>query len=243
MRAFAVRRRARPPARANRAAARARGRSLTACAHRLPALSPRPCADNIAYGRPGATEAEIIAAAKAAQIWPFICSLDSGLDSKVGERGLKLSGGEKQRVAIARAILKGAPNLCCDEATSALDTATEAAIMLSLREIAAGAAGAGEAGSSSSGAAAAAEEERRPLTTLIIAHRLSTIMHADCIVVLERGRVAEKGTHSELMARGGLYATMWAQQQQKQREEEGGRAAGAASGSGNGSGNGSGVVA
>jgi ATP-binding cassette subfamily B protein len=143
---------------------------------------------NIAYGRDGASQAEVEAAARGAAIHDFIVSLPDGYDTKVGERGLKLSGGEKQRVAIARTLLKNPPLLILDEATSALDSRTEAEIQGTLDAVAA----------------------RR--TTIIIAHRLSTVVHADEIVVLERGRVIERGTHGTLMARGGTYAEMWNRQ-------------------------------
>jgi ATP-binding cassette subfamily B protein len=144
---------------------------------------------NIGYGRDGASQAEIEAAAKGAAIHDFIMSLADGYDSQVGERGLKLSGGEKQRVAIARTLLKDPPILIFDEATSALDSRTEAAIQETLRSVAA----------------------RR--TSIVIAHRLSTIVDADEIVVLNEGRVAERGTHSRLLRKSGLYAEMWARQQ------------------------------
>lgn len=144
---------------------------------------------NIAYGRPGATEMEIIEAARLARIHDFIESLPDGYETRVGERGLKLSGGEKQRVAIARTILKGPRILLFDEATSALDTATEREIQKSLKEVSQG------------------------RTTLVIAHRLSTVVDADEIVVLEKGRVAERGRHADLLTRDGLYAQMWARQQ------------------------------
>lgn len=143
---------------------------------------------NIAYGREGAAQAEIEAAAKAASIHDFIMSLPLGYETRVGERGLKLSGGEKQRVAIARTLLKNPPILILDEATSALDSRTEASIQSVLNEM----------------------TQRR--TTIIVAHRLSTVVDADEIIVLEAGRIAEQGSHSVLLAKEGLYAHMWAQQ-------------------------------
>ncbi len=149
---------------------------------------------NIAYGRDGAGQDEIEAAARGAAIHDFIVSLPDGYDTKVGERGLKLSGGEKQRVAIARTLLKNPPILILDEATSALDSRTEAEIQGTLEAVAA----------------------RR--TTIIIAHRLSTVVHADEIVVLDQGRVIERGTHAGLMIRGGVYAEMW-NRQAAEREE------------------------
>jgi ATP-binding cassette, subfamily B, heavy metal transporter len=144
---------------------------------------------NIAYGRPGAAQTEIEAAAQAAQIHDFIARLPDGYDTVVGERGLKLSGGEKQRVAIARMVLKDPPILIFDEATSALDSGTERLIQAALRRLSAG------------------------RTTLIIAHRLSTVIDADRILVLEHGRVVEQGRHHQLLAHGGHYARMWARQQ------------------------------
>ena len=149
---------------------------------------------NIAYGRSDATHDEVIAAAKAAHIHNFVESLPDKYDSLVGERGLKLSGGEKQRVAIARTLLKNPPILVFDEATSALDSKTEKAIQSELLEIATN------------------------HTTLVIAHRLSTIMDADQIVVLDHGRIVERGTHAKLLTRGGVYAQLW--QLQLQEEEE-----------------------
>jgi ATP-binding cassette subfamily B protein len=144
---------------------------------------------NIAYGRDGATQAEVEAAARGAAIHDFIASLPQGYDTPVGERGLKLSGGEKQRVAIARTLLKNPAVLILDEATSALDSRTEAEIQDTLATVSA----------------------RR--TTVVIAHRLSTVVDAEEIVVLDHGRVAERGTHAQLLARNGLYAEMWARQQ------------------------------
>jgi len=151
---------------------------------------------NIGYGREGATQAEIEAAAKGAAIHDFILELPLGYQSMVGERGLKLSGGEKQRVAIARTLLKDPPILILDEATSALDSRTEAAIQETLHDVA----------------------ERR--TCIVIAHRLSTIVDADQIIVLEEGRVAERGTHAQLLRKNGLYADMWARQQSEREAEE-----------------------
>ncbi|MCW6531626.1 MULTISPECIES: ABCB family ABC transporter ATP-binding protein/permease [Sphingomonas] len=149
---------------------------------------------NIAYGREGATEAEIEAAARGAAIAGFIEHQPERYATRVGERGLKLSGGEKQRVAIARTLLKNPPILILDEATSALDSRTEAEIMATLEAI------------------------ERGRTTIIIAHRLSTVVHADKIVVLEAGQIVEQGSHAQLLARNGLYAEMWARQA-KEREE------------------------
>ena len=145
---------------------------------------------NIAYGRPGATRADVEEAARHAHIHDFITSLPDGYRTTVGERGLKLSGGEKQRVAIARVVLKAPKILVFDEATSALDTKTEREIQASLAEISA------------------------DRTTLIIAHRLSTIVEADQILVLDNGRIVERGDHRELLARGRVYAAMWARQQE-----------------------------
>ncbi len=150
---------------------------------------------NIAYGRPQASREEIIEAARLAHIHEFIVSLPKGYDTLVGERGLKLSGGEKQRVAIARTILKSPPILVFDEATSALDSATEKAIQAQLAEVAAN------------------------RSTLVIAHRLSTVMDADEILVMERGRIVERGTHAGLLAREGHYARMWILQQREEREQ------------------------
>jgi ATP-binding cassette subfamily B protein len=146
---------------------------------------------NIAYGRPDATRDEVERAANAARIHDLIESLPEGYSTLVGERGLKLSGGEKQRIAIARAILKNPPILILDEATSALDIRSEQAIQGELDRIA------------------------KDRTTLIVAHRLSTIVNADEIVVLDRGRVAEQGSHDELIERGGIYAQMWQVQRQE----------------------------
>ncbi|HQS58286.1 MAG: metal ABC transporter permease [Gallionellales bacterium 35-53-114] len=150
---------------------------------------------NIAYGRPDATRDEVIAAARAAHILGFIEILPQGWDTVVGERGLKLSGGEKQRVAIARTLLKNPAILILDEATSALDTKTEKAIQAELLEIA------------------------RSRTSLIIAHRLSTVVEADEILVIDAGRIVERGRHPELLARNGVYAMMWTMQQQAEEDK------------------------
>ena len=153
---------------------------------------------NLAYARPDASREEIAAAARMAQLHDFIAALPAGYETVVGERGLKLSGGEKQRVAIARAILKRPRILIFDEATSALDSKSEQAILQALRAVA------------------------TEHTTLVIAHRLSTIVDADQILVLDHGRVREQGAHRELLQQGGMYAQMWALQQREQetREEE-----------------------
>jgi ATP-binding cassette subfamily B protein len=150
---------------------------------------------NIAYGKPGASKEQIIAAARAASIHDFIESLPDGYGTMVGERGLKLSGGEKQRVAIARTLLKNPAILIFDEATSALDSKAEQAIQAQLKEIA------------------------RSRTTMVIAHRLSTVADAEQILVLDHGRIVERGTHQSLLAEDGLYAQMWARQQARADEE------------------------
>jgi ATP-binding cassette subfamily B protein len=145
---------------------------------------------NVRYGRDGASDAEVSAAADLAQIDAFIRSLPAGYASQVGERGLKLSGGEKQRVAIARTILKGPPILVLDEATSALDSFTERDIQTALERISKG------------------------RTTLVIAHRLSTVVNADEILVLDKGVIVERGAHDELLARGGVYSALWSRQRE-----------------------------
>ncbi|MCJ8519136.1 ATP-binding cassette subfamily B protein [Pseudorhizobium tarimense] len=151
---------------------------------------------NIRYGRPSATDEEVSAAAEVAQIGTFIRALPHGFDTMVGERGLKLSGGEKQRVAIARTILKAPPILILDEATSALDTTTEQEIQSALDIVS------------------------KNRTTLVIAHRLSTVIGADEIIVLRDGKIAERGTHADLLAADGLYASMWNRQREATQAEE-----------------------
>ncbi|MEK1899718.1 MAG: ABC transporter ATP-binding protein/permease, partial [Rhizobium sp.] len=150
---------------------------------------------NIRYGRPSASEAEVKQAAEIAQIGHFIEMLPEGFETKVGERGLKLSGGEKQRVAIARTILKAPPILILDEATSALDTTTEREIQTALDVVS------------------------KNRTTLVIAHRLSTVIGADEIIVLKSGEIAERGTHAELLQKNGLYASMWNRQREATQAE------------------------
>jgi len=151
---------------------------------------------NIQYGRPEASREEVEAAARAAQLEDFIARLPEGWQTRVGERGLKLSGGEKQRVAIARTLLKNPDILIFDEATSALDSRTEKAIQAQL------------------------DAAARGRTTLVIAHRLSTVMNADEIIVLDQGRIIERGTHAELLSRGGAYAQMWALQLEEREAED-----------------------
>ncbi len=150
---------------------------------------------NILYGRPGASREEVERAARAAHIHDLIVSLPDGYESEVGERGLKLSGGEKQRVAIARALLKDPAVLIFDEATSALDSKSEKAIQAELDRIAVG------------------------RTTLVIAHRLSTVMDADEILVMDAGRIVERGAHVQLLAQNGHYAQMWRLQQQERQAQ------------------------
>ncbi len=153
-----------------------------------PLLFHRTIRENIAYGNPNASQEEVVAAAKSAQAHDFIERLPDGYDAMVGERGIKLSGGERQRIAIARAILKNAPILILDEATSALDSESEVLIQKALRKLMQG------------------------KTVIAIAHRLSTLREMDRIVVLERGRIAEEGTHAQLVAGSGIYSQLWAHQ-------------------------------
>ena len=153
-----------------------------------PILFHRTLRENIAYGKPGATESEIIAAAKKANAMEFIETLPNGFDTVVGERGIKLSGGQRQRVAIARAILKNAPILVLDEATSALDSESEKLIQDALVKL------------------------MKNRTSIVIAHRLSTIAKLDCIVVLDNGKIVEEGSHQKLVAGSGIYAKLWSRQ-------------------------------
>ena len=149
--------------------------------------------DNIRYGRVDASDEDIDEAIRLAHLQDFIQSLPAGADTLVGERGLKLSGGEKQRVAIARALLKGAPIIVFDEATSSLDSKSEQAILAAMRDIA------------------------RQHSMLVIAHRLSTIVDADTIVVLHEGRIVEQGNHQQLLAAEGQYAQLWSLQQRQRQ--------------------------
>jgi ATP-binding cassette, subfamily B, heavy metal transporter len=151
--------------------------------------------DNIAYGNPAALPEEIDQAIDLAHLRQFIQSLPQGDATLVGERGLKVSGGEKQRIAIARVLLKKSPILIFDEATSALDSRSESAILTAMREVATG------------------------HTSLVIAHRLSTVVDADLIVVLQQGKVVEQGSHLQLLAKGGYYAELWALQQREQQTD------------------------
>ncbi|WP_148253607.1 ABC transporter ATP-binding protein [Aidingimonas lacisalsi] len=152
--------------------------------------------DNIAYGRPEASEAEVVEAARTAEAWEFIEALPQGLDTPVGERGIRLSGGQRQRLSLARALLKDSPILILDEATSAVDNETEAAIQRSLKRIAHG------------------------RTVIMVAHRLSTIVHADEIAVVHRGQVVERGSHQSLLALDGYYAAQWRVQTGSARAED-----------------------
>src|SRR5690606_3206272 len=151
--------------------------------------------NNVAYGRPDASDEDIREAIRLAHLSQFIQALPDGLETKVGERGLKLSGGEKQRIALARVLLKNPPILLLDEATSSLDSVSEQAVLSALNEVA------------------------RQRTTLVIAHRLSTVRDAEQILVMEQGRIKERGTHEQLLAEQGVYARLWRQQARGNTED------------------------
>ena len=159
--------------------------------------------ENISFGRPGVSQEDIEGAARLAQIFDLVQSLPDGFDTIVGERGLKLSGGEKQRVAIARAVLKQPRIFLFDEATSALDSHTEQAIQQSLTDVSLGS------------------------TTVVIAHRLSTVVDADQILFIENGEILERGSHLQLLGKGGAYATLWERQQRAVERGSGGTEDGA----------------
>jgi ATP-binding cassette subfamily B protein len=163
-------------------------RRLIAYVPQEPILFAGTIRDNVACGREGATEAEILAALEASQAWEFVRELPGQLEGRVGERGIGLSGGQRQRIALARAFLADAPIIVLDEATSALDNASEALVQRGLERL------------------------MQSRTALVIAHRLSTVEHADQIAVLSGGRVIERGTHGSLLAKGGAYASLWAAQ-------------------------------
>jgi ATP-binding cassette subfamily B protein len=160
--------------------------------------------ENIRYGRADSSDEEVISAAKKAHAHEFISTLPQGYDSLVGERGIKLSGGQRQRIAIARAILKNAPILILDEATSQLDSVTESLIQKSLWELMNSRTTANHPITQGTTTDGWAEK-----TVLVIAHRLSTLLHMDRILVFDQGKILEDGTHSELLARGGLYKHLW----------------------------------
>jgi ATP-binding cassette subfamily B protein len=164
--------------------ARADFRQAIALVPQDPVIFATSARDNIRFGRPGASDAEVEAAARAAAAHDFIAALPQGYDTYVGERGVMLSGGQKQRIAIARAILRDAPVMLLDEATSALDAESERAVQQAVERLAEG------------------------RTTIIVAHRLATVKRADRIVVLDRGRIVAQGTHDALVAEGGLYARL-----------------------------------
>ena len=153
-------------------------------------------AENLAYGRFDADPADIEAAAKAANAWEFISAMPQGLQTEIGQNGLKLSGGQRQRIAIARALLKNVPILILDEATSALDTKSERLVQSALDKL------------------------MQQRTTLVVAHRLSTIEQADNIVVMHEGRIVEQGKHAELLAKGGRYADLYRMQFHEQQEQQ-----------------------